>query len=327
MAPTRIKTLLLLLPTLVSTSTAFVVTEPEPSLRCSRIPTKLLSANFPFFQDSATKHDERAKPSEHAVPYIIERLPVRPNDKVFDDIADMCIEVFFNDNGSQAPWKSLQLAYLRSLQSSDLRRRHTRGDQQNCMVVARRVIPMNSPLAPPNTPLILDVSQVHNLDDRQHQEDWVRGGILGFCEVTELYFGIADGKESPGILDFRPVLTNLSVRADSRELGIGGKLVDACEDAVLEWKNQNKVILEVESDNAKALEFYKRRGYKILFEDPACRRYNTNGIVLAKEACTKICMRKDLTGKTARKEGEAVKKQYSYDLAKILQSIRDAVFG
>lgn len=325
MVPSRIKILLLLLPKLVSPSFAFVVIKPEPSLRCGRIPTKL-SANFPFFADPATKHDEGLKPSELAIPYIIERLPVKPNDRVFHDIADMCIEVFFNDNASQVPWKLLQLAYLRSMQSSDLKYRHTRGDQRNCMVVARRVLPMNSPQAPPNTPLILDVSQVHNLNDRHHQEDWVRGDVLGFCEVTERFYGIADGKKSRGSLDLRPVLTNLSVKADSRKLGIGSKLVDACEEAVLEWKNPNEVILEVEKDNAKAMEFYKRKGYTILFEDPACRRYNTNGIVLAKETCTKICMRKDLMGKAARREDGAVKKQYSYDLAKMFQSIRDTVF-
>lgn len=258
------------------------------------------------------------------IPFIIERLPVRPaNDQIFDDVADMCIEVFFNDNNSKVPWKALQLAYLRSLQSSDLRYRHLQTSQPHCMVVARRVVPpsISNNSNSKSQPLIVDFSNVYHLS--APEEDWVRGEILGFCEVTERTFGITNLRSSKPL---RPVLTNLSVRADARQAGIGSKLVDACEDAVLEWNtNHKEVILEVEEDNKKAFQFYKRRGYQVMFEDPACRRYNTNGIWLAKEQCTKICMGKDLSSKVAKKEGEASNKLN--DFSKIFHSIRESVLG
>jgi ribosomal protein S18 acetylase RimI-like enzyme len=332
MAPTRIQICLWLATRLVAGSaatvcTAFVGIKPC-SPETSTTSTTKLNANFPaFFPKSKESNNNNNNNNNNGIPYIIERLPVKPNDETFDEIAAMCIEVFFNVDGSKAPWKALQLAYLRTLQSSDLKYRRSNTNQQNCMVVARRVIPMSSPIVSATTPLILDTSQINNNNnmDTSGTDDWVRGEILGFCEVTERPFGIAAGQKNRGAVNPRPVLTNLSVRADARELGMGGKLVHACEDAVLEWENQNEVLLEVEKDNQKAFEFYKRRGYSILFEDPACRRYNTNGILLGKEMCTKICMRKDLKSKAASRQTETGKS--SFNLVNIFNSIRITVFS
>lgn len=38
-----------------------------------------------------------------AIPYIIDRVSDRPNDRVFEEIADMCIQVFFNEDDVQTP--------------------------------------------------------------------------------------------------------------------------------------------------------------------------------------------------------------------------------
>ena len=102
------------------------------------------------------------------------------------------------------------------------------------------------------TPLILDVSNVYpkiTTDDRE--QDWIRGEIIGFCEVMER------GRRPP-------ILTNLSVRADARDCRIGSKLVEACEDAVVVDFGDKEIFLEVESDNVKALQFYHRRGYQVV---------------------------------------------------------------
>jgi hypothetical protein len=37
------------------------------------------------------------------IPYIIDQLGDRPTDKTFDDIAQMCIDVFFNDEEPNPP--------------------------------------------------------------------------------------------------------------------------------------------------------------------------------------------------------------------------------
>jgi len=258
-------------------------------------------------------------------PYIIERLCVTNNNKkvVFDEIAKMCIDVFFNDNSSTAPWKVIQLAYLKALQSADLQCRYERMNHDDdggggCMMVARQVIlscQQGQGQRQRKTPLILDVSNVYpkiTTDDRE--QDWIRGEIIGFCEVMER------GRRPP-------ILTNLSVRADARDCRIGSKLVEACEDAVVVDFGDKEIFLEVESDNVKALQFYHRRGYQVVLEDPAARRFNTNGIWLTKESCTKISMKKDLTKTMTRKEeGSSTKNSY-YDIHKMLQSLRESVFS
>ena len=93
---------------------------------------------------------------------------------------------------------------------------------------------------------------------------WWEGGRVG-GEASR----IIDG-EAVSSTKSRPVLTNLSVRYEARRSGVGSKLVQACETRVLSQWNLHEIILEVEDDNELARDFYKRRGYKVLFEDPTC---------------------------------------------------------
>jgi hypothetical protein len=44
-----------------------------------------------------------ANSGERSIPFIIDRVSDRPNDRVFDEISDMCIEVFFNEDEGQPP--------------------------------------------------------------------------------------------------------------------------------------------------------------------------------------------------------------------------------
>ena len=62
-----------------------------------------------------------------------------------------------------------------------------------------------------------------------------------------------------------------------------------------EW-NMNEIILEVEDYNTKALDFYLKRGYTVLFSDPASRRYDVAGFWLKKVRCRREIMRKVFTG-------------------------------
>jgi hypothetical protein len=59
--------------------------------------------------------------SDDRVPFIIEKLTTRTTLFTFQEISEMCIDVFFNDHGPKTtPWKQLQLAYqlpyLRNIQ-------------------------------------------------------------------------------------------------------------------------------------------------------------------------------------------------------------------
>lgn len=175
-------------------------------------------------------------------------------------------------------------------------------EARNAMFVAREVRVADGSYEVAKTkPLILDVSKIQNFSVDKNG-NYVKGEIVGFVEVTERAYGLGNPYDNMprrrhkrrSSSNMRPILTNLSVKAKARKSGIGSQLLDACEQVVSTWKDDSEIILEVEMDNPSALEFYKRRGYEELFTDPACRRFNTNGLILRKERCAKICMRKGL---------------------------------
>lgn len=252
---------------------------------------------------NGTEQPEQRPPR---LPFLIERLPRQPPPRVFDEISDMCIDAFFNTAPHRKKlWTEWQLAYLRNLQRSDLKVRRQRDHRINMMFVARRVVPADASSVR-QTPLLLDTSRVHNLpsDDQSttnnNSIDYVRGEIVGFVEVTQRPYGLGDasavgvqlrtGQHNPK----RPVLTNLSVRASARGCGVGSRLMVAAEEAVRRHWRMDEMILEVEDDNGHAQEFYERRGYQVLFEDPASRKYDTSGLFLQQIRCKRIIMRKDL---------------------------------
>jgi GNAT superfamily N-acetyltransferase len=161
--------------------------------------------------------------------------------------------------------------------------------------------------------------------DPSAEMDYVRGDVLGFVEITERPYGLGvpyDGsrekRKRSKIL--RPVLTNLSVKTEARSSGIGSKLLKACERAVVQWKF-SEIVLEVEFDNEKALEWYKKRGYEEVFTDPSCRRFSTKGFFLTKERCAKICMRKEI-GK-----GIPISVSSQSNPLDLFKSLRQAVFS
>ena len=240
------------------------------------------------------------------VPYIVERINQKPNEKVFREIAEMCINVFFkeqlnaNPEDKIAPWKEAQINYLKNLQRADLARRRLKYEESNEMFLAYEVIPVTSEATAFKKPLILDLKTVENLSsaDKNSGVEYVRGDLLGFCEITRRPYGL--GKKQNVIYDDepaiepspRPILTNLAVKKKMRKYGVGSKLLDACEQHVAQRWNLDEIILEVEDYNTRALDFYSKRGYELIFDDPASRRYDVSGLVLRKVRCTRKVFRK-----------------------------------
>jgi len=259
------------------------------------------------------------------MPYIIDRITdTTPNDTIFASVAEVCINVFFKEqlnakpNDRLPPWKEVQISYLKSLQTADLRRRRQRYPRTNQMLLAYEVRPAsgNDVL---EKPLILDLDQVHNLDqtsDGNHDADLVRGNLVGFVEITQKPYGLGIVDESETL---RPILTNLAVAARARKSGIGSELLDQCEQYVVREWDMNEIVLEVEDYNTAALDFYKRRGYAVEFRNPASRRYDVSGLMLKKERCTREIMRKKLNARRAQIAGEGV---MSFNL---FQRIRESV--
>jgi ribosomal protein S18 acetylase RimI-like enzyme len=193
------------------------------------------------------------------------------------------------------------------------------------MFLAYEVIPTKSSTVALTKPLILDVNTIYNLNKKQQQQDddddeqcYVKGRLLGFVEVTQRPYGIAnnndqatdgdgnfyidennENKNNNNYYDdprpLRPVLTNLAVRKSARQDGIGSRLLDACEKYIQQEWSMNEIILEVEDYNTKALDFYLKRGYTVLFSDPASRRYDVAGFWLKKVRCRREIMRKVFT--------------------------------
>jgi ribosomal protein S18 acetylase RimI-like enzyme len=272
----------------------------------SILPLKLIGVATP----TATAATTTASVNDEAIPFVIERLGDKSSDSVFKEISEMCIEVFFNDGepGRKIPfWKEWQLNYLRALQQADLRRRRNRNPNTNMMFVARRVVPATADSFR-RTPLILDLENVVNLPrSKGGSNDYVRGQVLGFVEVTQRPYGLGESKvgfdeeskinlRKSDFYEKRPILTNLSVDYDARKSGLGSRLVDICEQEVLRDWNMKEIILEVEDDNMNALRFYQKRGYRVLFEDPASRQYDVSGLWLKQVRCSRQVMYKRLNG-------------------------------
>lgn len=239
--------------------------------------------------------------------------------KQIEEISRMCIEVFFNDNGSDnvnsftPPWKSMQLAYLRNVQYGDLMMRQfsqmrstKRG--KNEMYVARRVTQLPKQLvrkSKVDASRIVSRDDVYNVDILEEEDNdeyiFVADELLGFCEVTAKPFGLGPGNLGYSTLEgdkdiIRPVITNLAVRADARKLGLGRELVQTVYDTIQTWENYNfeELVLQVEEDNEGGLKFYEKLGFQVVFTDPACRRYDTNGLFLRQVQVAKIAMKKDI---------------------------------
>jgi GNAT superfamily N-acetyltransferase len=199
----------------------------------------------------------------------------------------------------RSPWKEAQITYLKNLQTADLQRRRRIYPETNEMFLAYEVIPVMSDLIAMEKPLILDLGQVHNLPTKQSGSEYVRGELIGFCEITQRPYGLGKGQgalyDNAPALPLRPILTNLAVKRDVRKYGIGSKLLDQCEQHVAKGWKLDEIILEVEDYNTRALDFYANREYELIFEDPASRRFDVGGLLLRKVPCTRKVFKKVLS--------------------------------
>jgi len=270
------------------------------------------------------------KEEQQRVPFIIQKIG-RGNKSEIEEITNVCIDVFFNEQKDKkkkvAPWKALQLAYLGNMQRSDILARNTFKRDMNCdLIIARRVYPAETSQLvdlidddkKETNNIIGDTSQIYNLDQllkttqsNGGREVYISGEVIGYCEVTEKNFGLggkfsntktmkspSNKKKKKSVSEKpRPYLGNLSVVDYARNSGVGSKLVDTCEEVVQSWNGNGKhteIVLQVEEDNKAAIQFYKRRGYEFVFADPTCRRYDTSGFILKETRITKYAMRKQL---------------------------------
>jgi ribosomal protein S18 acetylase RimI-like enzyme len=296
---------------------------------------------------SATSVDTTTTDTNTKIPFIIDEIPQLASDKIYQDVSSMCIEAFFNDGppGRPAtPWKSFQLDSLRRMQQVDLKMRRKSHADTNFMLIARRVVPADSKTAM-HTPLLLNLNRVvhaqHLLStssssssDNNSEPDFVRADVLGFVEVTQRPYGLGNEDLANDVKHRndkyhrkRPVLTNLSVAYGARQSGVGSMLLQRCEQEVVRRWNMPEMVLEVEDDNENALAFYEKRGYKILFEDPTCRKYDVEGLWLRQVRRKRKIFRKDLTVNPftiPAVEAHSFAQNFG---GRVMQRIRDRVFS
>ena len=209
--------------------------------------------------------------------------------------------------------KAWQINYLKNLQTADLERRRNRFADINEMFLAYEIRPVTNPKEFLSQPLLMDeeLERAYNLNmdpmdgkkdrfETPETTNYVRGDLIGFVEVTQRSYGLGTSIDSPSLLasfngpQLRPILTNLAVRKDCRQYGLGSKLLETCEQHVADTWKKDEIILEVEDYNDQGLEFYRKRGYEVLFSDPASRRYDIQGFWLNKVRCRRDIMRKAL---------------------------------
>eukprot|EP00536_Pseudo-nitzschia_multiseries_P014974 jgi/Psemu1/291753/fgenesh1_pg.796_\ len=251
-------------------------------------------------------------------------------DAIYKTISNLCIDVFFKElldpsgKGRVNFLKEWQINYLKNLQAADLERRRDRYETTNEMFLAYEVKRTTGTTDVLSQPLLMEeeLRGAYNIEglssssnakangNKKFMDDgsgdcFVRGDLLGFVEITQRPYGLGQAVESSSsdtasVLEgfsfnerpMRPVLTNLAVLKAARQYGIGSKLVEACEEHVRNGWNMNEIVLEVEDYNTKGLEFYRQRGYEVLFSDPASRRYDIQGFWLNKVRCRREIMRK-----------------------------------
>jgi ribosomal protein S18 acetylase RimI-like enzyme len=234
-----------------------------------------------FGEATATATPTAVRPPEEngeettVVPFMIEELTQAMARDASDDISDLVIEVFFEEEaelkeenrGKMTPFKVMQLAYLKNLQNGDVKGKKfllNRGIN-NSMFAARQIVPdySGSKLKKGEQLDITTKNKNKNKDGEllayttynteylpNDTDTFKRGPLLGFVDVSEKTFGLAsDSKSQVDLVNdddnssspinertLRPVLTNLSVYKDGRKSGVGSALVDACEDVVMtEW--------------------------------------------------------------------------------------------
>jgi len=280
-------------------------------------------------QQSVGKVDSAPSLHNSRIPFVVDLVSDRPGKAIYREISDMSIEAFFNEDGESLPWKNLQLGYLRGLQRGDLRRRRENQSQTNFMLVAREVVPAERQTWSTQRPILLDLSQVHNREDCRLEEslDYMCGDVVGFVEVTKKPYGLGSsdglGSVKGQAEPLRPFLTNLSVGQTARCSGVGTRLLERCEREVKDRWNMNEIVLEVEEDNQKALSFYKKRGFDVLYENPASRRYDLNGLWLRQLRCSRYVMRKAPLQKSTDSDVRA-----TFDIGlKALLQFRDSVMA
>lgn len=328
--------------------------QPSFPQRSTHVPTSDSPTALGSFLDTLLSSKDSAVSeaacADDAIPFVIQRIG-RGTESEIKELTRMCIDVFFNKQDNVdldektkrvTPWKAVQLAYLRNYQYGDIMARKSfKKEYKIDFIVARRVYPASDAAnsSGSNTYSVEDESQIVNMENLSgstsgNAEGFVAGEIIGFGEVAEKPFGLgvrSKPKKGEATIkgpkdDLRPYLSNLSVVESARKSGVGSCLLDACEQAVLDWDaGYKEIVLQVEEDNESAVEFYKKRGWELVFADPTCRRYDTSGLFLKESRITKYAMIKPLSPPaedSSAKNGDATGIDFGkFFFAKIRESI------
>ncbi|KAL7428689.1 hypothetical protein ACHAXH_002000 [Discostella pseudostelligera] len=194
-------------------------------------------------------------------------------------MSKFCIDTFYNhdENGEEVSlisrkWRYIQLAVLQKAQLLEL---SLSSDQYfRCIFVAKAIA--------------ADESDV----------------IIGCCEVIEERI---DTSQRPSTISererrktarHRPVIENLCVMEGYRKCGVGIALIQACENAVVQLSRggggYEEVFTQVDIDNTKAINLFRKCGYQDHFADPTCTKVVLDSLFANETTVTKLMMRKML---------------------------------
>ena len=192
-------------------------------------------------EDDINGNNINNRGGKQGTPFIIQKIG-RGTKSEIEEITDMCIDVFFNEEkktdpnneGSNPsskkkrvkPWKALQLAYLGNMQRGDILARNAfKPEQKVDLIVARRVYPVtdtaqivdliddNTKNTQTSSNIISDKSEIYNIDQSK-EIMYVTGEIIGYVEVMEKQFGLGGNfnNEKP-----KPIINNRKRKKQSGE--------------------------------------------------------------------------------------------------------------
>lgn len=120
---------------------------------------------------------------------------------------------------------------------------------------------------------IVHTPEEYDFPDSLYQEHWVNAEAYGI--VSEEGSLLACIEICPEEWSNRLMVTELWVSEELRHQGIGTRLMDKAKEIAVK-QNRRAVILETQSCNTNAIDFYLRQGFELIGFDTCC--YTNNDI-------------------------------------------------
>lgn len=110
----------------------------------------------------------------------------------------------------------------------------------------------------------------YDFPDKLYEDHWENATALGILANGELIAAIETDQE---LWSNRLRITELWVKNTYQKQGLGGKLIEAAKDQARS-EGRRAIILETQSCNVNAVDFYQHQGFTLIGMDTCCYKNN-----------------------------------------------------